>query len=132
MKNKRTIASFVEVVIGVIMTLCGHFGLIDEYWSGMGTALVFVGFIMLVRQHRYKTNEEYKEKVDLDASDERNQYLRMKAWSWTGYLFVLISAFSSIILKIIGMDVYAIISGFAVCLLITLYWVSYIILRRKY
>ena len=47
-------------------------------------------------------------------------------------LFVLIAAFGSIIFKIIGMDLYSMAAGFAVCLLITLYWISYVILRRKY
>ena len=131
-KNKRLIANFVEIALGLVLTVCGHIGLIDEYWSGMGTALVFVGVIMLVRQHRYKTNAEYKEKVDVEAKDERNKYLRMMAWSWSGYLFVMIAAFGSIIFKIVGMDTYSMAAGLAVCLLIVLYWISYLFLRRKY
>ena len=132
MKNKRLIANFLEVGIGLILAICGHIGVIDEYWSGMGTALVFVGCIMLFRQFRYKTNEEYNEKVDVEFRDERNKYLRMSAWSWTGYLFLFIAAFGSIVFKIAGYDLYSMASGIAVCLLITLYWISYVILKRKY
>ena len=131
-KNKRLIANFIEVAVGLVLTVCGHKGIIDEYWSGMGTALVFVGCIMLFRQLRYKTNAEYKEKVDVEVGDERNKYLRMMAWSWTGYLFVLIAAFGSIIFRIFGNDLYSMAAGFAVCLLILLYWISYVILKRKY
>ena len=129
---KRTMANFIEIAIGVILTVCGYFDIIDAYWSGMGTALVFVGFLMLVRQHRYKTDAEYKEKVDVESNDERNKYLRMLAWSWTGYCFVLIAAFGSIIFKIAGMDTYSMASGMAVCLLITIYWVSYLIQKKKH
>lgn len=131
-KNKRLIANIVEIVLGLILVVCGHYGIIDEYWSGMGTALLFVGFIMVVRQVRYKTNEEYKEKVDIEVNDERNKYLHMKAWSWAGYLFVLICAVCSIVFRILDMDTYSIFAGLAVCLIIAVYWISYLILKRKY
>ena len=129
---KRIIVNYIEIAIGLVLTLCGHFDIIDAYWSGMGAALVLTGFLMLFRQLRYKTNSEYQEKVDVEINDKRNKYLRRMAWSWTGYLFVIIAAFASIILKIIGMDMYSMMSGFAVCLLVVLCWLSYMILRRKY
>ena len=130
--NKREISNVAEIVIGLVLTLCGHFGVIDEYWSGMGTALVFIGFIMLLRQRRYKTNEEYKEKVDIEINDERNKYLRVKAWAWAGYLFVLLGAAGSIIFRILGNTAYSVFYGLAVCLLMIIYWISYLLLKRKY
>ena len=104
MNNKRLISNIAEIAIGIVLAACGHAGVIDEYWSGMGTALVIVGGIMLFRQIRYRTNVEYKSEVDVQVNDERNKYLHMKAWSWAGYFFVLIAAVASIILKIIGLD----------------------------
>ena len=70
--------------------------------------------------------------MDVQINDERNKYLRVKAWSWAGYLFVLISAVASIALKIAGFDQYSMIVGAGVCLIITLYWISYMLLSRKY
>lgn len=130
--KKRLIANIVEIGIGLILSVCGYMGIIDEYWSGMGTALIVVGGIMLFRQFRYKSNSEYKEKVDVEVNDERNKYLRMKAWSWAGYFFVLLAAFGSIIFKLMGYDQYTMIASGAVCLIILLYWVSYMILKQKY
>lgn len=130
--TKRMIANIVEIVLGVILTILGYTGVVDSYWSGMGTALIFVGIIFLFRTFRYKTNTEYKEKVDVEVNDERNKYLRMMAWSWTGYFFVLIAAFASIIFRILGYNQYSMMAGYAVCLLITLYWISFLILRRKH
>ena len=132
MKNKRVIANVVEVAIGIAMAVCGYAGIIEEYWGGMGTALVMVGSIMLFRQFRYKTNEIYKEKVDVEISDERNKYLRMKAWSWAGYLFVLIAAFATIILKVLKFDQFSLIASGCVCLVVLLYWISFVVLKRKY
>lgn len=133
MKNaKRLIASIVEIVIGVVLTICGAAGLLDSYWSGMGTALIVVGGLMLARQLRYKTNTEYKEKVDVEINDERNKYLRIKAWSWAGYIFVMLGAFGSIFFKIFGLDLYSQFSAYCVCLIMVLYWISYMVLRKKY
>ena len=130
--NKRLIANILEIAIGIVLTGLGYMGIVDSYWSGMGTALIFVGLIMLFRQFRYKTNTQYKEKVDLEVNDERNKYLRRLAWSWTGYLFVLIAAVASIVFRVLGNEVYSLFAGYAVCLLIVLYWVSYFILMKKY
>ena len=44
----------------------------------------------------------------------------------------MLSAVASIALKIAGLDLYSQIAGFAVCILVILYWVSYLILRKKY
>ena len=130
--NKRLIANITEIVIGIILVICGVVGILDSYWSGMGTALIIVGCIMLFRQIRYKTNEEYKEKVDIEVKDERNKYLRMKAWSWAGYFSVLIGAVASIVLRILDQDQLSQFAGLSVCLLVVLYWVSYLILKKKY
>ena len=130
--TKRLIASIFEIVIGIILTILGYNGVVDSYWSGMGTALITVGVIFLFRTFRYKRDSEYKEKVDVEVNDERNKYLRMMAWSWTGYLFIFITAFGSIIFKILGYDQYSMMAGCAVCLLITLYWISYLVLNRKH
>lgn len=131
-KNKRLIASIFEVLLGTILTVCGYTGLLDSYWSGMGTALVIVGGIMLIRQIRYRTNATYKESVDVEANDERNRYISVKAWSWAGYFFVLIGALGSIVFKILGNDQLSQFSGLCVCLIMVIYWISYLILRRKY
>ncbi len=131
-KNQRLIANIFEIVIGIVLSVCGYAGIIDEYWSGMGTALVIVGVLMLIRQVRYRTNETYKENVDVEVNDERNRYLRIKAWSWAGYFFVQIGAFGSIIFRILRMDALSMFAGGSVCLIMVLYWLSYLILKRKY
>lgn len=131
-KNKRLVANIAEIMIGIVLVVCGYAGIVDAYWSGMGTALIIVGGLMLIRQIRYRTNETYKENVDIEVNDERNRYLRARAWSWAGYFFVLIAALASIILKIVGFDQLSQFAGFGVCLIMILYWISYLVLKRKY
>ena len=130
--NKRLIANITEIIIGVILTICGATGLLDSYWSGMGTALIVVGGLMMIRQVRYSTNAEYKESVDVEIQDERNKFLRVKAWSWAGYFAVLIGAVASIVLRILGQNQLSQFAGLSVCLLMVRYWASYFILKKKY
>lgn len=132
MKNRRWIVSVIWIVLGVVLTVCGAAGAVDEYWSGMGGGLIAVGVLQLFRQVRYHTNEAYRESVNVERQDERNRYIGMKAWAWAGYLFVLIAAVASIALKIAGQDMLSRMAGWAVCLLIVLYWFSWLYLRKKY
>jgi len=130
--NKRLLANIVEIIVGIILSVLGFAGILDSYWSGMGTALIVVGAIMLVRQIRYRTNADYKESVDVEVNDERNKFIRIKAWSWAGYLFVLAGALGSIVFRILNMNQYSQFSAYCVCLIMVLYWVSYLVLKKKY
>ena len=129
---KRLYAAVIGILLGLALSVTGMVGIIDDYWSGMGTALITVGVIQLIRQIRYKTNTEYQQSVDVNTNDERNRFLSMKAWSWAGSLFMMISAVASIVLRIIGLDLYSQIAAYSVCLIVLIYWISYMILRRKY
>ena len=132
MNTKRLIASIVEIVLGIILWICGVIGLLDSYWSGMGAGLIGVGIVFLIRQIRYNTNAEYKENYDTEANDERNRFIAMKAWSWAGYLFVMIAAVASIVFKLLGREDLMMFCSMSVCLVIVLYWICYMVLKRKY
>ena len=133
MKNdRRMIASISYVVLGAVLLALGIMEVVDEFWSGMGGALIVVGILQMVRFFRYRNNEEYRQKAEIANKDERNHFIRNKAWAWSGYLFVLISAVATIALKIAGQDTLSFAASMALCLLLVLYWISFLILSRKY
>ena len=132
MNNKRFIASIMEIVLGVVLSVCGAIGLIDSYWTGMGGGLIGVGIVFLIRSIRYKRDPEYKEEYDSEISDERNKFLRLKAWSWAGYLFVMIAAVASIAFKLAGREDLMMFCSGSVCIVVVLYWISYMVLKNKY
>lgn len=130
--NKRIIMSIFWLILGCILLGLGVAEKIDEYWSGMGSALAVVGALQLLRLYRLNKNEAYREKMEVEISDERNQFIRNKAWAWAGYLFVMITAVSSILLRIFGQDLLSQAASGAVCLMLLLYWVCYLVLKKKY
>lgn len=131
-KQTRLFACILEIVIGLVLVIGYSTNLVDEFWSGMGSAFLVVGIVMLIRQIRYKTNQTYREKVDVEVNDERNKFLSMKAWAWAGYCFVIIAAVATIVLQIVGQDELVSMTAGSVCLIMVLYWLSYMIIRRKY
>lgn len=131
-QDRRIIASICYVVLGAVLFALGMLEMVDEFWSGMGGALVVVGVLQIVRFFLYRNNEEYREKAEVAAKDERNHYIRNKAWAWSGYLFVLIAAVAVIAFKIAGQDTLSFAASMAMCLLLVLYWVSFLVLSKKY
>ena len=124
--------NIVYVIIGCILIGFAVFEKLDSFWSGMGSALLVVGLINLLKIHRLNKNEEYREKLEIEVLDERLQFIRNKAWAWSGYLFVLISAVACIVFKVMNLDQLSLYASFSVCLVLVLFWVSHAIIKRKY
>lgn len=133
MKNdKRVIMSIIWVVIGVILVGSGFAGKVDSFWNGMGSALLVVGALQLLRYYRFNKNEAYREKMETEVNDERNHFIRNKAWAWAGYIFILVAAVLTIGFKLMGQELLSTAAAMAVCLMLVLYWGAYMILKRKY
>ncbi|MBQ7896674.1 MAG: hypothetical protein IJ364_09005 [Oscillospiraceae bacterium] len=132
MYRKNWISMAILIGIGVLLNVLYFAGLADDFWSGLGTAFIFAAAVRLIRLLKYKKNSEYREKVDVEANDERNKYLAMKAWAWAGYLFVLIAAAAIIVFRIMGKEDLSLLTSMWMCLIVFLYWVCYMVLKRKY
>lgn len=130
--NRKIIAYIILIVLGIVLIGLGFTEISDPFWSGMGGALIAVGVIRIIQFLRYRKDEAYREKVSVELTDERNRFIRNKAWAWSGYAFVLIAAVATIALKIAGQDLLSMAASFAVCLILVLYCICFVILNRKY
>ena len=104
----------------------------SSLYSGMGEVLIAVGILQIIRNLKYKEDAAYREKVDTEAKDERNRFLRMKSWSWAGYTAILLEGIGVVIATILGQQTVQQVLSYSVCLIMCSYWVSYLILSRKY
>ena len=130
-KKNRYISLF-WVLLGAALTVCALAGVLDSYWYSFGISLLVVGSLQLWRQRRYRKNQAYREKVDTETQDERNRFLANKAWAWAGYAFVLTAAVGAIVFKLLDREDLMMFCSCSVCLMVLLYWGSYMILKRKY
>ena len=128
----RWILSILYGVIGISLIACNLFHVVDDYWSGMGAALLVISVLQVLRLIRYKSDPQYKEATDTAVNDERNRFLSTKAWSWAGYLYIMIAAVGSIVFKLIDQEILMFAASGSVCIILVLYWISYLIVRKKY
>ena len=132
MRKLRLIISVLEMLIGTALIVCSHFNIVDDFWSGFGVSVLIVGAIFLFKNIKYYANKTYRQEQDVLSQDERNKYISLKAWSWSGYLFVIIAAVGTIIFKVIGKEELMMLCSASICLVVIIYWVSYTILNKKY
>ena len=130
--EKRFYLNIVYVVIGVALLACGIFEIVDSFWSGMGGALIGMGAIRIYQYIKFRKNPEYREKIEIEANDERNKFLSGRAWAWAGYIFVILNAIGTIAFKVAGNDLLSQYCAYSVCIISILYWVSFLVLRKKY
>ena len=132
MKKTEIIFGILWIVLGLALTLFSVFETVDEFWSGMGSALLVIGIIRLFRGYRLSKSDIYKEKREVAQTDERFHFIRNKAWAWSGYLFIIIASICTILFKIFDKDQLCLFSSGAVCLMLILHWITFFILKKKY
>ena len=131
--DKKLVLSIFWAVVGLVLTVLSVTEVLDSsIYSGMGGGLMAVGVLQSIRNVKYRKDADYREKIDTEANDERNRFLRMKSWSWAGYIAILVEAVGVIVAIILGEETVRLILSFSVCLILVAYWVSYLILSRKY
>ncbi len=131
-RNKLMLSIF-WIILGAVLVVLSFAEVLDSsFYAGMGGAFLAVGVMQVIRQLRYRKDPEYKEKIDIEAGDERNKYLRGLSWSWAGYISVLTGAIGTIVAKLMGQETVMMVLSSCVCFIMCVYWISYLILKRKY
>ena len=132
MKKREIIIAVTWLLLGLGLTLLSILETLDEFWSGMGSALLVIGAVRLFRGYRLSKSETYREQREVAETDERFHFIRSKAWSWAGFLFIIIGSLSTIFFRLLDQELLCLASSFSVCLMLVLYWVSFFILKKKY
>ena len=130
--NKRLFLSIFWVILGAVLLILAVTENLDSRYAGMGGGLLVVGALQIARNLRYRRDPAYREKIDTEVSDERNRFLRMKSWSWAGYITVIAEGIAAVVAAVRGQETVQMVLSYSVCLLIGAYYISYLVLSRKY
>lgn len=131
--NRRLALNILWMVLGVALFALSVTEVLDSsIYSGFGGMLMAIGGINIVRIVRYRRDDTYREKVDTQVADERNEFLRMKTWSVVGPALVIIGALGSVITMVLGMRDLQLELSFSVCVALMAYWITYLVISRKY
>lgn len=131
-QDKRIYVSVFWLILGAVLIALSFAGNVDSYWNGLGTGLAIIGAIQILRYYRLNNNQEYRERRKIEETDERNAFIRNKAFAWAGYVFILSVSILILVLKIANQDIWATAASMAVCYMLILFWGAYKILQRKY
>ena len=74
--DKKYIYPVVLLIAGFALTSLGFVEIVDEFWSGMGSALVVVGLVRLLRFFRLKQNDAYREKMETAVKQHSKERLQ--------------------------------------------------------
>ena len=131
--NKKLLLSIFWMILGAVLLGLSIAEVLDSsMYAGMGGALIAVGALQIARNLRYRRDAAYREKIDTEVSDERNRFLRMKSWSWTGYVVVLVEGFGSVAAMVLGKRELQLTLAYSVWLILVVYWISFFIISKKY
>lgn len=129
--RRNFILNSMWIVFGASLIAATKLAGLDDIFLGFGGGLLGVGIIQLIRTIKYTRNREFRENYDIAVKDERNNYIRLKAWAWAGYLFVITCALITIAAMCMSKSFIMQASSYAICLILIFYWISYIIIRKK-
>lgn len=132
MKIRQYVAIF-YCVLGAVLIL-GN--LLMDYENHFilpfGIALLIIGVLRMMQNRKITKNEQTMHQREVMESDERNILISERARSWTFIFSVVAAGFIVLVLSVLGYHEQAQPFSWFVCAMIGLYWVFYLILKRKY
>ena len=132
MKIRQYVAIF-YCVLGAVLIL-GN--LLMDYENHFilpfGIALLIIGVLRMMQNRKITKNEQTMHQREVMESDERNILISERARSWTFIFSVVAAGFIVMVLSVLGYHEQAQPFSWFVCAMIGLYWVFYLILKRKY
>lgn len=129
--KKRLYVAIAEAAIGIAMIAASFFSPI-EMLSAFGLAFTVVGLTRIRQYIRIMNNDEFMRKRETEETDERNIKIWTQARSWAFYYYIILAGISIILLYTLGYDLYGEIVSYNVMSLMVIYWICYVVARRKY
>lgn len=129
---KRMLFSLLFILIGIGLIIGNMTHQLDSFWSGLGGGFLVIGLFQCMREIRYRISDDYREKIETEKNDERNRHIYGLAWSWAAMSYLVLSAISIIVLKILGIEELILGLSVSIGFLVLLFLVSYIYLKKKY
>ena len=131
--KQRLFVNIAWAVFGIGMILYWFLsGTDNAYPLSLGIAFIIMGIIRIVQYHHIVHDEKAMKEQEIAEKDERNKMMSEQAKSWTFSLSLFIAGDICIILSLLGKHEAALPFAWYLCGMTAVYWIFWIILRRKY
>ena len=121
------------IVLGIVLIAAdalSHFE--NDFFLSFGIALLVMGIIRLIRHRKITKDEASMRKQEVAETDERFLMINERAKSWAFSFSLLAGGLVVIVLSLLGYHDQAQPFAWYVCGQVTLYWVCWLIIRKKY
>ena len=121
------------IVIGLVLIAADALNhLENQFFFSFGMALTVMGILRLIRHRKITKDEAAIRRQEVVETDERTLMMAEKARSWAFSYSIMIAGIAVIVLSLLGKHDAAQPFAWYVCAEIVLYWVCWLILRKKY
>ena len=132
MKHRLWIA-ISYIALGLILMIADAVNRFENYFFfSFGFALMVMGILRMIRHRKTMRDDQSLRKQELAESDERIRMIAERARSWVFSLSVTGAGILVIVLSILGHHDAALPFAWYVCGMCVLYWICFIIIRKKY
>ncbi len=129
----RLIISIVLLAIGIgIIITSSILGDKNNFFSPFGLALATISIVRIRNYFIITKSEERLKKQEIAERDERNLLIANKAKSISFYIYTILSCLSVIALQLLNKNEFATYISMSICVMLLIYWISYLIIRKKY
>lgn len=121
------------IVLGIVLIAANalnHFE--NDFFLSFGITLLVMGIIRLIRHRKVTKDESTIRRQEVAETDERTLMMSEKARSWAFTYSILIAGIAVIVLSLLGKHDTAQPFAWFVCGQVALYWICWMILRKKY
>ena len=121
------------IVLGIVLIAANalnHFE--NDFFLSFGITLLVMGIIRLIRHRKVTKDESTIRRQEVAETDERTLMMAEKARSWAFTYSILIAGIAVIVLSLLGKHDTAQPFAWFVCGQVALYWICWMILRKKY
>ena len=121
------------IVIGLVLIIAdalNHFG--NHYFFSFGMTLTVLGILRLIRHRKITKDDASIHRQEVAETDERTLMMAEKARSWAFSYSIMIAGIAVIVLSLLGKHDAAQPFAWYVCAEVVLYWICWLILRKKY
>lgn len=129
----RLIVAVSYILLGLVLVAVDLMGQTDNYfYFSFGFTLVIMGLLRIFQHRKITVDERSIRQQELTESDERTRMIAERARSWTFSLTVTLSGAIVLVLSLLGYHDESLPFAWLVCGMVTVYWICYLIIRKKY
>ena len=130
--QQRRIIALSYMVLGLVLVMADLLKGENGYFFSFGLALLLMSILRLLQFRKITRNDQSMRKQELAESDERTRMIAERARSWAFSLSITGSGIVVIVLSLLGRHEEALPFAWYVCGMGVLYWISFVIIRKKY